>query len=131
MLNLKQRIFLDIMNQIPFGSNKMAKYDNVSSAYSDELIKDTSSELYATIAKKVAKEHAGFDNLFNWMISVELTNYAYDECEKARNWLIEQGYVRKFVKESGTKRYYYYGLTDKGWRVAPKYKALQENLKNF
>lgn len=128
MLNLKQRVFIDIMNQIPYGSNKMAKKDHVSSDYSDELIADNKSIIYqrAVVAteKRLGRRLQDSDA---WFVHCDLIEIAYREVEDARAWLLAEGYIREYVRINGTKKQYYYGLTDKGWKVAPKYKRLSIN----
>lgn len=125
-MNIKQRVFVDIINQIPYGSNKMAGHDNVSSAYADELEADVKAvELAtATTEAKFNRKMDLTDSHDRWMVFCEINSRAYDEVREAYAWLLSNGYVREWKTKArfGTKTYH--GLTAKGWAVADRYIAL-------
>lgn len=126
-MNLKQRIFVDIATQVPFGSNKMTCFDNISGAYADEL-EAIPEEMEWAIAKckKEAREEYPYDTwpdyLKTWSASCKLIKKASKEVREAREWLVKEGYLRRWEKKVGTGSVrVYHGLTAKGWKYAERY----------
>lgn len=125
-MNIKQRVFVDIATQVPFGSNKMAHIDNVSGAYADEL-EAIPEEMEWAIAKckEEASESYPYDEwpdyLKTWSASCKLINKASKEVREAKEWLVKEGYLRVWEKKVRFGTQVYHGLTAKGWKFAARY----------
>ena len=125
-MTIKQRVFLDIIKQVPYGSNKMAKRDNVVDAYIEELKQDAEAMAQAVAAaeKKFNRKLNLDDSFDRWIAVCEINERAYGETREARKWLAEAGYIREWTTKARFGYATYHGLTDKGWAVADRYIAL-------
>lgn len=137
-MNLKQRVFLDIIKQVPYGSKKMTARCNVVDEYIEELKKNPEAvALATTLAVDKANKNNPFlesipeltvtaENVDPWFVSCEIISRAYEEVRQAYDWLIIEGYVRKWTKKVRFGNMTYHGLTDKGWAVAKLYIELEK-----
>ena len=127
-LNLKQRVFIDVIKHVPYGSRKMVSSDRVALEYIKEL--EESEEAHQMLIEAFEKRNGRkFDeqnSLDTWMLGCELSNKAYSEVSEAKNWLVENGFLRRWDKRARFGFIIYYGLTDKGWSVADAYIKLAE-----
>lgn len=125
-MTIKQRVFLDIIEQVPYGSNKMAKQDNVVGAYIEELKQDAEAMAQAVAAaeKKFNRKYDLNDSFDRWSVVCEINSRAYAEVREARKWLVEAGYIREWTTKARFGNATYHGLTAKGWAVADRYIAL-------
>lgn len=125
-LNLKQRVFIDVINRVPYGSNKMATGDRVVDEYANELkeSEEVHKALVEAFEKKNGRKFDEHDSFDGWMLGCDLTNKAYSDVNEARAWLVENGYLRRWDKRVKFGFIVYYGLTFKGWKVADAYMKL-------
>lgn len=131
-MNIKQRVFIDIINQIPYGSNKMATKDNVSSAYCEELKADSEAVALATTVVEGEINHkVDWNNgTERWFVYSKIIHRAYEEVREATAWLLANGYIRSWKTKVRFGTATYYGLTAKGWAVADRYIALAKAENN-
>lgn len=122
-LNLKQRVFIDVINHVPYGSNKMTSGNRVVDEYTKELEESENihNVLIEAYEKRMGKKFDEQNPLADWILGCELRNKAHADVNEARNWLVENGYMRRWDKKVRFGFVIYYGLTSKGWEVADAY----------
>lgn len=122
-LNVKQRVFIDVINHVPYGSNKMTSGNRVVGEYTKELENSTEvrKELVAAFEKANGRKFDEQDSLDSWLLSCKTLDKAYAEVREAEDWLVENGYLRRWEKKVRFGVVVYYGLTSKGWKVADAY----------
>ena len=122
-LNVKQRVFIDVINHVPYGSNKMTSGNRVVGEYTKELENSTEvrKELVAAFEKANGRKFDEQDSLDSWLFSCKILDKAYAEVREAEDWLVENGYLRRWEKKVRFGVVVYYGLTSKGWKVADAY----------
>lgn len=129
-LNLKQRVFIDVIEHVPYGSNKMTSGDRLVSEYTKELegSETIRNELIEAFEKRMGRKFDEQDPLADWMLGCELSNKVYADINEARNWLVDNGFLRRWDKKVRFGFVVYYGLTSKGWKVADSYIKLSKDV---
>lgn len=122
-LNLKQRVFIDVIEHVPYGSNKMTSGTRVIAEYEKELeqneeVRNMFIETFEERRGEKFDENAPFHN---WFLGCDLSHKAYKDVHDAERWLVENGYLRRWDKKARFGVIVYYGLTAKGWKVADSY----------
>lgn len=127
-LNLKQKVFIDVIKHVPYGSNKMTSGDRLVSEYTKELEESEGirNMLIKAFEERMCKKFDEQDPLADWLLGCELSNKVYSDINEARNWLVDNGFLRRWDKRVRFGFVVYYGLTEKGWSVADAYIKLSE-----
>lgn len=132
-MNLKQRVFLDVYEQVKNHRPALAKFDHVSRKYAEELAADTSSQDYFDAIEYAKTKHGRELDLTTpgsldpWFVSCRLTDLAYSRVNEARSWLVSEGYLFEVkIKHGPTKVERIYGVTPKGLSVSKQYVELQK-----
>lgn len=120
-LGMKARVFIKYITSVEFGSKKAGN--------AGKLVDEVMEELFAANPDKYFEMVTDtMESLRTWAARCKVIDEAFDLVGEARTWLVENGYLWKYTKENcgvhGTMTKTWYGVTAKGWAVAPKYLAL-------
>lgn len=120
-LGMKARVFIKYITSVEFGSKKAGNIGKLEDEVMEELFAANPDKYFEMVADTM-------ESLRTWAARCKAIDEAFDLVGEARTWLVENGYLWKYTKENcgvyGTMTKTWYGVTAKGWAVAPKYLAL-------
>lgn len=120
-LGMKSRVFIKYIQSVEFGSKKAGNLGKLEDEVKEELFEVNKDKYFEMVADTS-------ESLRAWAARCKAIDEAFDLVGEAREWLVENGYLWKYTKNvggvSGKMTRTWYGVTAKGWAVAPKYLAL-------
>ena len=120
-LSMKSRVFIKYITSVEFGYKKAGNIGKLEDEVANELF-EANKEKYLEMEKDTC------ESLRNWAAKCRAIDDAFAMVGEARQWLVDNGYLWKYEKNvggvSGKMIRMWWGVTSKGWEVAPKYLAL-------
>lgn len=119
-LGIKSRVFIYYLQNV--SGNKMTNKFNIDFSNEEEKF-----AYYKMARTKLATKYGEvFINQFPNFVASEARKMLDNDACNARQWLIDNGYLfqNNYTKYDGQMVVRYIGVTQSGWKVAPKYLAL-------